>query len=335
LISRRELIAGAAALGSGTLVSSCGPKDLPMPPAPGVPLGPFGAKSTAEDVTAGLDLTGRTALVTGANSGLGLETARVLALRGATVIAAARTMDKAREACAQIGDRAQPAALELTDFDSLVTGTDAVRALDRPIDMLILNAGIMALPTLEQVRGLEKQFVTNHLGHFIVGNRLLPQVEAAPQGRVVVLTSSAYKWAPPTGIEFDNLSGERGYEPNRMYGQSKLANHLYARELGRRLQGTPTTANSAHPGVILTNLGRHYPAWQIFIARLIGWTFMKSIEAGAATTCYVATAPALANVCGQYFADCNPQSPGGHMEDDALAARLWAVSEELTRPWLL
>jgi NAD(P)-dependent dehydrogenase (short-subunit alcohol dehydrogenase family) len=117
-----------------------------------------------------------------------------------------------------------------------------------PIDMLILNAGIMALPELEQVNGLEKQFVTNHLGHFIVGNRLLPQVQAAAQGRVVVLTSSGYKWAPESGIEFDNLSGERDYKPNKMYGQSKLANHLYVRQLAKNLAGSTSTANSVHPG---------------------------------------------------------------------------------------
>jgi NAD(P)-dependent dehydrogenase (short-subunit alcohol dehydrogenase family) len=204
-----------------------------------------------------------------------------------------------------------------------------------PIDMLILNAGIMALPELEQVEGLEKQFVTNHLGHFIVGNRLLPQVQAAPQGRVVVLTSSGYQWAPEAGIEFDNLSGERDYNPNRMYGQSKLANHLYVRQLAKNLAGTATTANSVHPGIIMTNLGRNFPKWQQVAAKLIGWTFMKSVEAGSATTCYVATAPALATVSGHYFADCNPEVPGGQMQNDELAAKLWQVSEELTRPYLL
>jgi NAD(P)-dependent dehydrogenase (short-subunit alcohol dehydrogenase family) len=333
LISRRDLLAGSAAVATATL-PGCGGSDEVIRRPENIPLGPFGEDSTAEEVTAGIDLTGKTALVTGANSGLGLETMRVLALRGATVIAVARTLEKAQEAAAGVPGRAIPVAMELTDFDSLVAGTDTVRALGVPIDMLILNAGIMALPELEQVNGIEKQFVTNHLGHFIVGNRLLPQVAAAPQGRVVILSSSAYKWAPTGGIEFDNLSGERDYDPNKMYGQSKLANHLYARELARRLQGTPTTANSVHPGVIFTNLGRHFPKWQTFLAGLIGWTFMKSVEAGSATTCYVATAPALAGVSGHYFADCNPQLPGGYMEDDALAARLWEVSEEITRPYL-
>lgn len=333
-ITRRRLLAGTAAV-AATAVAGCGRgEEQPVIRPEGVPLSPFGAKSTAEEVTAGIDLAGKTALITGCNSGLGYETMRVLSMRGSTVIGAARSLEKAQEACATLPGKTIPVALELTDFPSLVAGTDMVKALGIPIDMLILNAGIMALPELEQVNGLEKQFVTNHLGHFIVGQRLLPQVQAAPQGRVVVLTSSGYQWAPESGIEFDNLSGERDYEPNKMYGQSKLANHLYVRELARRLSGTTTTANSVHPGVIFTNLGRHFPEWQIFMARLIGWTFMKSVEAGAATTCYVATAPALAGVSGQYFADCNPEVPGGQMQNDALAAKLWEVSEELTRPYL-
>ena len=336
VLSRRQLLAGATVtVAAVTLVACSGGKVKSIVRPAGVPLGPFGAKSTAEEVTAGIDLTGKTALVTGANSGLGYEAMRVLAMRGAHVICAARTMGKAQQACAGIQGRTTPVAIELTDFPSIVAGTDAVRALGLPIDMLILNAGIMALPRLEQVYGLEKQFVTNHLGHFIVGNRLLPQVQAAPQGRVVVLTSSGYQWAPESGIEFDNLSGERDYNPNKMYGQSKLANHLYVRQLAKNLAGTVTTANSVHPGIIMTNLGRSFPKWQQTAGKLIGWTFMKSVEAGTATTCYVATAPALATVSGHYFANCNPESPGGNMENDALAARLWQVSEEKTRPYLL
>jgi NAD(P)-dependent dehydrogenase (short-subunit alcohol dehydrogenase family) len=335
-LNRRQLIAGTTALAAATVATGCSRgDDAPVVRPEGVPLSPFGAKSTAEEVTTGLDLAGKTALITGGNSGLGFETARVLALRGATVIIAARSLDKAREAGAAIQGKTIPVAMELTDFDSLVAGTDEVRRLGMPIDMLVLNAGIMALPQLEQVYGLEKQFVTNHLGHFIVGNRLLPQVQAAPQGRVVVVSSFGYNWAPPGGIEFDNLSGERGYEPNKMYGQSKLANHLYVRELTRRFAGTPTTANSVHPGIINTNLGRHFPKWQLAVAKLVGWTFMKTVPAGAATQAYVATAPALAGVSGHYFVDCNPEVPGREMQDDALAAKLWDVSMELTKSYQL
>ena len=120
-----------------------------------------------------------------------------------------------------------------------------------------------------------------------------------------------------------------------MYGQSKLANHLYVRQLAKNLAETTATANSVHPGIIMTNLGRSFPKWQQLAGKLIGWTFMKSVEAGAATTCYVATAPALERVSGYYFADCNPEVPGGQMLNDELAARLWQVSEDLTRPYLL
>ena len=338
-LNRRQVLVGGTVLAGAAVTASlagCSSgDDKPLVRPDGVPLGPFGAESTAEQVVEGIDLSGKTALITGGNSGLGYETMRVLASRGAHVICAARTLEKAQQACAGIQGRTTPVVIELTDFPSIVAGTDGVKALGIPIDMLILNAGIMALPELEQVNGLEKQFVTNHLGHFIVGNRLLPQVQAAPQGRVVVLSSSGYMWAPEGGIEFDNLSGERDYNPNKMYGQSKLANHLYVRQLAKNLVGTTTTANSVHPGVIMTNLGRSFPKWQQVAAKLIGWTFMKSIEAGTATSCYVATAPALANVSGYYFADCNPEVPGGQMQNDELAARLWQVSEELTKPYLL
>ena len=202
--------------------------------------------------------------------------------------------------------------------------------------MLVLNAGIMALPTLEKVYGLEKHFVVNHLGHFILANRLLDQVKAAAQGRIVVVSSRGYQWAPATGIEFDNLGGDRDYQPNKMYGQSKLANVLMTLQLAQQLRGTATTANAVHPGIINTNLGRHMSAWTHAITPLIGWTFMRSVAEGAATTCYVATAPALASVSGCYFEDCNPVVPaaGRHMDDLQLAQQLWDKSVELTAKYL-
>jgi NAD(P)-dependent dehydrogenase (short-subunit alcohol dehydrogenase family) len=188
------------------------------------------------------------------------------------------------------------------------------------------------------VYGLEKHFVVNHLGHFILVNRLLPQIQAAQQGRVVVVSSLGYQWAPEAGIEFDNLDGRRGYEPNRMYGQSKLANALFSLELARRwrAEGSAATANSLHPGIINTNLGRHFAEWKHVATKLIGWTFMKSIPEGAATSCYLATAPALARSSGHYFENCNPVIPkaGKHMEDLAMAAALWQKSTELTSRYL-
>ena len=297
----------------------------------------FDKNTTAEQVTDGLDLTGRMALVTGATSGIGLETARVLARRGAHVLVAGRTLDKARVACAGIEGRATPLACELEEFDEVAECAARVVQLGVPLDMLICNAGIMAPPTLKLVRGLERQFVANHLGHFLLVQRLLDAVRAAPAGRVVMVSSSAHKWAPPGGIAFNNLTGEKGYDPRVFYGQSKLANALVARELARRLAGTVTTANAVHPGLIITNIIRFIPKWQQLLAPLVGlvlWSRIKSVAQGAATTCYVAAHPDVARISGRYFADCAEATPEKVLEDDALAARLWLESEKLLRSWL-
>jgi NAD(P)-dependent dehydrogenase (short-subunit alcohol dehydrogenase family) len=200
--------------------------------------------------------------------------------------------------------------------------------------MLVCNAGVMELPELEQVRGIEKQFAVNHLGHFVLTHRLLPLVVAAPQGRVVVVSSgAAIRSAPAQGIEFDNLSGKRDYDPARAYGQSKLANVLFTLELARQLRGTNATANALRPGVIPTNLGRHMPRWKVIALETVGRLFTKTIPQGAATSCYVATAPALATTSGYFFNHCNPHRPGGFTEDRDMAKQLWAVSEELTRSY--
>jgi NAD(P)-dependent dehydrogenase (short-subunit alcohol dehydrogenase family) len=300
----------------------------------GVPLSPYTAASTAVDVTAGLDLTGRTVLVTGATSGLGLEVMRVLALRGAHMLATGRTLEKAAAACASVTGRTTPLALELTDFPSVVACASAVQALGVPLDVLVCNAGIMALPTLEQAYGLEKQFVTNHLGHFLLVNRLLAQVQAAPQGRVVVVSSSALKWADDTAIEWDNLSGERDYDARRAYGQSKLANSLFSLELARRMAGTRATSNAMNPGAVLTDLQRHAPGWAVTLGNVLGPAFMKSPAEGASTICYLAADERLAGVSGRYFIDCNPVAIGGNSENRELAARLWTVSSDLVRQYL-
>lgn len=331
-IDRRQFLVGTTTVAAGAALGGCAePGSDSFVNPPGVELGPFGPKSTAEEVTEGLDLSGKTALITGANSGLGYETMRVLTARGANVIGTGRTPEKAEKACESIGNgRATPAVLELSNLESVASCATQVRDMDTPIDMLILNAGIMALPGLEQVDGIERQFFVNHLGHFALTLGLLDRVRAAPAGRIVVLSSSGHQWAPDGGIQFDNLSGEREYEPMKMYGQSKLANGLFAFELARRLEGTNTTANAVHPGIINTNLGRHFPKWQLAFAKLFGWTFMKNVPEGAATQTYVAASPLVEGMSGFYFADCNPVVPDPRMEDAALAARLWDESVALT-----
>lgn len=300
--------------------------------SPDLPVGPFGAESTAEEVTRGLDLSGMTIVVTGCNSGLGYETMRVLAMRGAHVIGTARTQEKGERACGSIDGHATPVVLELSDFDSVRACAQTIEKMDIPIDVLMCNAAIMALPELELVNGIERQFVVNHLGHFILVNSLLGTVKKADHGRIVMVSSGAHRFAPKDGIDFDNLDGSQSYEGWTAYGRSKLANGLFAAELARRLEGTPVTANSLHPGVIKTNLGRHLDRDDDDDD---SGRYNKSIEQGAATQCYVATSPLIADVSGRYFVDCNPADPNPLMYDEALAARLWTVSEELTQPGTL
>jgi NAD(P)-dependent dehydrogenase (short-subunit alcohol dehydrogenase family) len=336
-LNRRQFLAGAlvAPLSGAALV-------LQYPPGsarerPGAPLSrSFCPQNTAEDVTTGIDLTGKTVLITGCNAGIGYETARVLAMRGAHVLGLARNLDKARQACASISKLGvkgtlTPFACEHTDFASVVSCTQSVCALNSPLDIVICNAGVYFLPQLELAQGLEKQFVVNHLSHFLLVNRLWTQIYQAPQARVVVVGSDYYRFAPKAGIDFNNLSGQRRYDPYEMYAQSKLAKALFGYELARRLSRTDATANVVHPGWVLTETMRSYIAQH---TDKLAITDQKSPERGAATVCYVATNPTLAKANGKYFEDCHESIPEQKMRDSHLAAKLWAVSEALTRPYL-
>ena len=337
-LTRRDVLVAGALLGAGAYAQRISFADDAVDYKPAVAGRPFPDASefefvsTAEEVTAGMDLSGMTALITGCNSGIGYETMRVLAMRGAHVYGAARTAAKAEAACDGIDGETTPVVIELTQFETIVDAAEKMRGIGIPIDMLILNAGVMAIQQLEQVYGLEKQFVVNHLGHFLLAEHLLDSVIEAPNGRVVAVSSLAHRWAPDEGIQFDNLSGERGYDPWKAYGQSKLANGLFARELARKLADTNATANSLHPGVIDTNLDRHLPPRDEETTARFEW---KTIPQGAATTCYVATSPKLREATGYYFADNNVALPSDHMQDDDMAARLWQVSMDLTSDYRL
>jgi len=290
----------------------------------------FGYASTASDVTQGASLAGKTILVTGCNSGLGLETMRVLASRGANVIGAARTVAKANEAAATAGGKATGVACELSDPASVRACVETVKKMGTPLDAIVANAGIMALPKLNQSHGYELQFFTNHIGHFILVTGLLDQL--ADDARVVMLSSAAHNMAPVGGIQFDNLSGEHGYKGWVAYGQSKIANLLFAKELARRFAGTKKTANAVHPGVISTNLGRHLGMPAVVGEAVWGLgnlLFLKSIPQGAATQCYVAANPKAASVSGEYWADSNIAKSRAEASDPALAAKLWEVSEKI------
>jgi NAD(P)-dependent dehydrogenase (short-subunit alcohol dehydrogenase family) len=294
-----------------------------------IPDGPsgFGYGSTAEQVTEGVSLAGKTLLVTGCNSGLGLETLRVLTLRGARVVATARTLEKAKIACASVSGQTVPLACELSEPASVHACVSAVKQQGLSLDAVICNAGVMALPKLELAYGYELQFFTNHIGHFMLVNGLLERL--TPTGRVVVLSSAAHAMAAGSGIEFDNLDGSKGYRRWPRYGQAKLANLLFAKELSRRLSGSGKTANAVHPGVIDTNLGRHLDPFSSFMYGVVGPLALKNVSQGAATQCFVATHPSVANVSGEYFASCNVAKPSARADDRALAKQLWEVSEQI------
>jgi WW domain-containing oxidoreductase len=287
----------------------------------------FGYGSTAAEVTAGLSLQGKTILVTGCGSGLGLEALRVLALRGATVLGTARTLEKARAACASVEGLTVPLACELSDPASVRACVEAVRRGGYRLDALICNAGVMALPKRELVHGVEAQFFTNHVGHFMLVTGLLDRL--SDDGRVVMLSSGAHSMAPKAGILFDDLAADHGYTPSGHYGQSKLANLLFAKELARRFAGTRRTANAVHPGVILSKLWRHMPGLANFALGVAGPLVLKSVAQGAATEVYVAVHPGAAATSGAYFADCNVARPRADADDPALARRLWEVTERL------
>jgi WW domain-containing oxidoreductase len=286
----------------------------------------FGHASTAEDVTAGLDLTGRRILITGCNSGIGFESLKTLGARGATLYAAARTTEKAAEAARLAAVAATPVALELDDPASVRAAITTLRA-GPPLDVLLLNAGIMALPRAELVHGLERQFFTNHIGHFMLATGLLDHL--GPTARVVLVSSSAHKFSVKGGIDFDNLDASKGYSSFRFYGQSKLANVLFARELARRFAGTDRRAFAVHPGVIRTNLGRHMNPVLRAVGTAFQPLFMKSAQQGAATQCWAAVHPDATAHNGAYLADCNVAPASRSAQDDALAARLWTESERI------
>lgn len=299
----------------------------------------FGFESTAAEVVSGIDLSGKTALVTGGYSGIGTETVKALAGAGARVIVAARRPEAAREV---LGDLAEIAALSLDDPASIDACADAVAAQTGKIDLLILNAAIMANPLTRDARGYESQFATNHLGHFQLAARLWPLVAAAGAGaRVVALSSLGHKRSP---FHAEDPNYEvRPYDKWEAYGQAKTSNALFALHLDGLASDKGIRAFAVHPGGIMTNLSRYLVQEDIdmFAKRRAAGLRFKTPEQGAATTVWAATSPALAGKGGVYCEDCDIAAPTeagveqasgvmAHARDPAAAARLWEVSEKLT-----
>jgi len=295
-------------------------------------------KSTTADIP---DQTGRTAVVTGANTGLGYETATALAAKGAHVVLAVRNIEKGK-AAADLIARAHPGAsvaiqeLDLTSLDSVRAAADQLRADHDSIDLLINNAGVMMTPKATTKDGFELQFGTNHLGHFALTNLLLDRVLAAPGSRVVTVSSVGHRFAR-NGIRFDDLQWERSYSRVGAYGQAKLANLMFTYELQRRLQGTNTIAVAAHPGGSNTELARNTPAPVRVVFDLVAAYVAQSAEMGALPTLRAATDPGV--IGGQYYGPDGFGEQRGYPKVVASSAashdvdaqrKLWAVSEELT-----
>ncbi|HEY2268139.1 MAG TPA: SDR family NAD(P)-dependent oxidoreductase [Streptosporangiaceae bacterium] len=292
------------------------------------------AKWTSDDVPG---QHGRLAVVTGANTGLGFETAQVLAARGASVVLAVRDTEKGKRAAARIAGAAPGAnvmvqPLDLASLDSVRAAAGELRARHPRIDLLVNNAGVMLTPKQATRDGFELQFGTNHLGPFALTGLLLEQMLAVPGSRVVTVSSLAHRIG--ARINFDDLQGERSYSRVAAYGQSKLANLMFTYELQRRLSGAGTTiAVAAHPGFAGTELGRYTPAIVAFSYALVSQTAAM----GALPVLRAATDPGVLG--GQYYgpggffgARGYPKlaKSSGQSRDTAIQRRLWTVSEELT-----
>ena len=285
------------------------------------------------------DQSGRTAVITGANTGLGFETAAALAAKGAHVVLAVRNLDKGKDAARRI-EQATPGAtvelqeLDLTSLASVRTAAEALTANHDAIDLLINNAGVMFTPKSATGDGFEMQFGTNHLGHFALTGLLLDRVLAAPASRIVTVSSQGHRFVD--GIRFDDPQWERDYGRVRAYGQSKLANLLFTYELQRRLRGTATIAVAAHPGGSNTELARNTPA-PLRVAFAAFAPLMQGADMGALPTLRAATDPGVLG--GQYFGPDGLGEQRGHPKvvtssavsyDAEAQRRLWALSEELT-----
>jgi NAD(P)-dependent dehydrogenase (short-subunit alcohol dehydrogenase family) len=288
---------------------------------------------TEQDVP---DQHGRVAVVTGANTGLGFETARVLAEHGASVVLAVRDVAKGRAAAERMGGTVSVQELDLASLESVRTAAAALRASHPRIDLLINNAGVMYTPKQTTRDGFERQFGTNHLGHFAFTGLLLDQLLPVPGSRVVTVSSTGHRIQ--AAIHFDDLSWDRSYSRAAAYGQSKLANLMFTYELQRRLTSRGTTvAVAAHPGVSNTDLVRNSPPLLRAVSNLVSPLLTQPPAMGALPTLRAATDPAVLG--GQYYGPGGRAEARGYPEvvtsspqsyDLAVQQRLWSVSEDLT-----
>ncbi|KAK2664347.1 hypothetical protein Ddye_002921 [Dipteronia dyeriana] len=304
----------------------------------------YGSKSTAEQVTETCsDLRSVTAIITGATSGIGAETARVLAKRGARLVLPARSLKAAEETKARIlsefpGSDIVVMALDLSSLNSVTTFVSEFESLDFPLNLLINNAGKFAHEHAISEDGIEMTFATNYLGHFLLTKLLLKKMietakETGVQGRIVNVSSTIHGWFSGDMIRYlGEISRNKcDYDATRSYAVSKLANVLHTKELAHRLSqmDANVTVNCVHPGIVRTRLTREREGLITDLVFFLTSKLLKTIPQAAATTCYVATHPRLVNVSGKYFADCNESWTSKLGSSSNEAARLWSASEML------
>ncbi|KAJ8411938.1 hypothetical protein AAFF_G00155760 [Aldrovandia affinis] len=274
-------------------------------------------------------LDGKTVLITGANTGIGKETAWDLAARGARVILACRSVEKGEEAAAEIRTKVSGAQVEVQELD--LADTCSIRAFAQRflkevnhLHVLINNAGVMMCPYMKTTDGFEMQLGVNHLGHFLLTNLLIGLLTRSAPARIVVVSSLAHNFG---WIRFHDLLSLGSYNSGLAYCQSKLANVLFTRELARRLEGSGVTVNSVHPGSVRSELVRHSTIMSLLFSLFS--IFLKTPREGAQTSVYCAVADELHSISGKHFSDCAPAFVAPQGRNEKTAQRLWAISCEL------
>ncbi|XP_052769930.1 retinol dehydrogenase 11-like [Mya arenaria] len=286
-----------------------------------------------------LKLAGKTVLITGANTGIGKETAKDLAKRGARVLLACRDLTRAQKAASDIinstgNTNVVVYKLDLSSLKSVRECAEEVKKNEQRLDILINNAGVMWTPQWKTEDGFDMQMGTNHLGHFLLTNLLLDLVKKSAPSRIVTVSSLGHRRA---NLNLEDINCAKSFSTVTAYANSKLANILFTRELAKRLEGTNVTAVSLHPGAIASELGRHIEDRNLvsrLLAKVLYYPFLKHLiktpTAGAQTTLYCALDPDVENHPGKYFSDCAVKEPTKAGQDDVMASKLWALSEKLT-----
>jgi NAD(P)-dependent dehydrogenase (short-subunit alcohol dehydrogenase family) len=299
----------------------------------------FSSSTTAEQVIKGISLQGKVCIITGSNTGIGLETARVLCQQGAHVILSGRDEKKLKDAQTFIQKSASKDSkvdyipMDLGSSKSIDAFVESFKKMKLPLHFLINNAGVMMTPEQKTLDGFEYQIGINHFGHFRLSNLLLPIMkETEGERRIVVVSSRAHQRAINGKIDFENINWEKNYSSTASYSQSKLANIMFSNELNRKLKkdGIPITVNSLHPGVIPgTELSRDFGVWKYIVLPVVS-LFLKSVEQGAATTVYATVSKELEGKGGLYLADCYPTKAIDFANDEEGAKKLWELSEKAT-----